>query len=163
MIKNVNDNRYKEIVNHILSDKEFVKIGSSYHHGTDRLTHSIRVSYYSYLIARKLGLDYKTSATAGLLHDYFLTNNYKNLRERTEILFNHPKTASDNAVKRFNISEKEQDIIKTHMFPLNLKPSKSIEGWIVSLVDKVVCIAEFGVKFRYASTLWLIFIFNIIK
>ncbi|MDD2469944.1 MAG: HD domain-containing protein [Bacilli bacterium] len=163
MIKNIEDKQYKMIVDYILSDKEFAKISSSYHHGTDRLSHSVRVSYYSYLIARRFGLDYETSATAGLLHDFFVTGNDKTLIERTQFLFNHAKIASNNAIEQFGISDKEKDIIETHMFPLNLRPSKSIEGWIVSLVDKMVCLFEFGVKFRYAATLWLIFIFNIMK
>ena len=49
------------------------------------------------------------------------------------------------------------------MFPLTLKPSKFAEGWIVSLVDKGVGIFEFGLKFRYAISLWMIFTINIIK
>jgi uncharacterized protein len=150
------------IVDYILRDKEFNKISSSYHHGTDRLAHSIKVSYYSYLIARRFGLDYETTATAGLLHDFFVTSNDKTLKESAKSLFTHAKVASNNATNQFGISEKEKNIIETHMFPINPKPSKFIEGWIVSLVDKGVGLCEFGVKFRYATTLWLLFMFNAI-
>lgn len=163
MIDNIHDKQYKMIVDYILNDKEFNKISSSYHHGTDRLDHSIKVSYYSYLIARKFGLDYETSATAGLLHDFFITSNNKTLIESTESLFKHAKIASNNAIEQFGISEKEKNIIETHMFPINPKPPRFIEGWIVSMVDKAVGLFEFGVKFRYATSLWLIFIFNIMK
>lgn len=163
MINNIGDNQYKMIVEHILNDREFNKISSSFHHGTDRLTHSIKVSYYSYLISKKLGLDYETTAKAGLLHDFFSTPNNKTLRESTESLFNHAKIAADNANRQFGITEKEKNIIETHMFPLTLKPSKFAEGWIVSLVDKGVGIFEFGLKFRYAISLWMIFTINIIK
>ncbi|HHT38178.1 MAG TPA: HDIG domain-containing protein [Mollicutes bacterium] len=163
MINNIDDKQYKMIVDYIMKDKEFNKISSSFHHGTDRLTHSIKVSYYSYLITKKLGLDYKTTATAGLLHDFFVTSNDKTFKESASSLFNHAKIAAKNAVDKFEISDKEKNIIETHMFPLTLKPSKFIEGWIVSFVDKGVGIFEFGVKFRYAITLWLIFVFNIMK
>lgn len=163
MINNIEDKQYKMIVDYIIGDKEFNKIGSSYHHGTNRLTHSIKVSYYSYKVARKLGLDYETAATAGLLHDFFITANDKGLKESTKSVFNHAKIAATNATNQFGISEKEKNIIETHMFPLNPKPPKFIEGWIVTLVDKAVGLFEFGVKFRYATSLWLIFVFNLMK
>jgi uncharacterized protein len=133
MINNIKDKQYKMIIDYILRDKEFSKISSSYHHGTDRLVHSIKVSYYSYLIARKFGLDYETTATAGLLHDFFVTNNDKTFKESTKSLFKHAKIASNNAINQFGISEKERNIIETHMFPITPKPPKFIEGWIVSL------------------------------
>ena len=163
MIDNIGDKQYKMIVDYILRDKEFCKISSSYHHGTDRLVHSIKVSYYSYLIARRFGLDYETAATAGLLHDFFITDNDKTMKESAKSLFHHAKIASNNAINQFGISEKERNIIETHMFPINPKPPRFIEGWIVSLVDKCVGMCEFGVKFRYATSLWLIFAFNIMK
>jgi uncharacterized protein len=160
MIDNIEDKQYKMIIDYILQDKEFNKIGTSFHHGTDRLTHSLKVSYYSYLVTRKLGLDYETTATAGLLHDFFITENDKSFIESTKSLFSHAKIASNNAINQFGISEKEKNIIETHMFPINIKPPKFIEGWIVSMVDKSVGLCEFGVKFRYAISLWLIFTFN---
>lgn len=163
MIDNIADKQYKMIVDYILRDQEFNKIGSSYHHGTDRLGHSVKVSYYSYLIARRFGLDYETAATAGLLHDFFMTDNDKTFKESAKSLFKHAKIASNNAINQFGISEKEKNIIETHMFPINPKPSKFIEGWIVSMVDKAVGLCEFGVKFRYATSLWLIFMLNVTK
>jgi uncharacterized protein len=163
MIDNITDKQYKMIVDYILRDKEFIKIASSYHHGTDRLGHSVKVSYFSYLIARKMGLDYETTATAGLLHDFFVTDNDKTIKESAELLFKHAKIAANNAINQFGISEKEKNIIESHMFPINPTPPKFIEGWIVSLVDKGVGICEFGDKFRFAASIWLLFMFNIMK
>jgi len=163
MIDHIDDKQYMMIVDYILCDKEFNKISASLHHGTDRLSHSIRVSYYSYLIARVLGLDYETAATAGLLHDFFITANDKTFKESTQSLFRHAKIASNNAINQFGISEKEKNIIETHMFPINPKPSKFIEGWIVSVVDKCACAFEFSLKFRYATSLAIIFLFNTMK
>ncbi len=163
MKDNILDKQYNMIVNYILDDKEFNKIGLSYHHGTNRLTHSIKVSYYSYLVARKLGLDYETAATAGLLHDFFITSNEKGLKESTISVFNHAKIAANNAINQFGISDKERNIIETHMFPLNPKPPKFVEGWIVTLVDKAVGLCEFGVKFKYATSLWFILMINLTK
>jgi uncharacterized protein len=163
MIDNIADKQYMMIVDYIIKDKEFNKISSSFHHGTDRLEHSVKVSYYSYYIAKSFGLDFETAATAGLLHDFFITKNDKTFQESTKSLFRHAKIASNNAINQFGISEKERNIIETHMFPVTPKPPKFIEGWIVSMVDKGVSLGEFGVKFRYATSLWLIFAFNIMK
>jgi hypothetical protein len=49
------------------------------------------------------------------------------------------------------------------MFPLNLKPSKYTEGWVVSVVDKLVSIFELSKKFKYAITLWGLFLLNALK
>ncbi len=163
MANNIKDKQYLMIVDYILNDNEFQKIGISYHHGTDRLNHSVKVSYYSYYITKKLGLDYETAATAGLLHDFFITNNDKTMSESVRSLFGHAKIAADNAINQFGISEKEKNIIETHMFPINIKPSKYIEGWVVSIVDKIVGLTEFGMKFRYATTLWVLFLINLMK
>ena len=51
------------------------KMSEITHHGLDRKSHSIRVSYYSYKISKALGLDYKSTARAGLIHDFFFENN----------------------------------------------------------------------------------------
>lgn len=123
MINNIDDKQYKMIVDYIMKDKEFNKISSSFHHGTDRLTHSIKVSYYSYLITKKLGLDYKTTATAGLLHDFFVTSNDKTFKESASSLFNHAKIAAKNAVDKFEISDKEKTLLKLICF-INIKTFK---------------------------------------
>lgn len=163
MIDNIEDVEYKKIVDCILQDEEFNKISKNTHHGTDRLSHSIRVSYCSYLVSKKLGLDYEKAATAGLLHDFFISNYDNNFKNNLYLIFSHPKIASQNAVKQFGISDKERSIIETHMFPINPKPPKYAEGWVITSVDKIVGLFEDGVKFRYAATLWLIFLFNIMK
>ena len=158
-----NNNEYKSIVAYIMNNEEFLKIESSNHHGTSRLEHSVKVSYYSYLIAKKLNFDYEKTATAGLLHDYFITDNDKTIIDSIKMLFKHSKIASDNAVNQFNVSEKEKNIIETHMFPINIKPPRFKEGWLVSIVDKVVGSIEFGSKLKYNAYLWVLFLSNFTK
>jgi uncharacterized protein len=159
----VKDKQYKLLVDYILNDNEFNKIGLSKHHGTNRLDHSIKVSYYSYLIAKKFGLDFESAATAGLLHDFFTTDDEKTVFKSIKSYFLHPKIASQNASNHFAISEKEKNIIETHMFPVNTKPTQYAEGWVVGTVDKLVCIFELSSKFKYALTLWGIFLLNALK
>ena len=67
------DSEYLSLIQNILDDPEFKKLGLyTQHLKTTRLMHSINVSYISWMIARKFGLDECAAARAGLLHDFFL-------------------------------------------------------------------------------------------
>ena len=71
-ILNKLDEEYIEIIKPIITNKEFIK-RKNYHHHEHRSVygHSLMVSLNSYLIAKKLGLDYKAAAIGGLLHDFY--------------------------------------------------------------------------------------------
>lgn len=141
-----NDKEYMNIVQDIITDKEFMKLDDiTHHHYTTRYVHSIYVSYVSYVIAKEKGLDYVSTARAGLLHDFFL-------EERTEVEAKglgshnavHPQIALENARKMTNLNEIEEDIILKHMFlcTLSFKLPKYRESYIVSFVDKYCSISE---------------------
>ena len=66
---------YTILVEDILENEEFNKLDTIEHHGTSRLKHSKRVSYYSYKVCKSLHLDYIAAARAGLLHDFFFSDN----------------------------------------------------------------------------------------
>ena len=137
------DKKYLEIVDEILNNKEFIKLKKYRHHGIDRLTHSINVSYHSYKIIKFLRLNYKAAARAGLLHDFFFINNQKiKLSERIRVLFKHPVYALENSKKYFTLSKVEESIIRSHMFPLGLRIPIYIESWIVDLVDDFLSVFE---------------------
>ena len=51
--------------------------------------------------------------------------------------FFHPSVALENALKDYELSKKEQDIIKHHMFPLTIIPPMCREAWLVCLADKI--------------------------
>ena len=62
----------------------------------------LEVAYWSYLICKKLGLDYVSAARAGMLHDLFLydwRNSKKKLNLEHFHAFIHPKIALENATK----------------------------------------------------------------
>lgn len=145
---------YRKIVYHILNNEEFNKIKEIEHHGVTRYQHSLRVSYYSYKIAKFLHLDYASVARGGLLHDFFLSDENRTKKERFVSTFVHPKKAVATSIKEFDLTEKEIDMIRSHMFPINIAIPKYIESWIVSLVDKVIGLAEFTdtIQCRLAST-----------
>ena len=164
MQKAEENTEYLCLVNHILNNDEFKKIKDIEHHGETRYNHSLRVSYYSYKISKFLKLDYKTVATGGLLHDFFLSDQERNKKDRFLSTFNHPKKAVLKASEEFGITEKEEDIIRSHMFPINLSVPKYAESWVVSIVDKVVGTYEFsrkfGYKLVYTANLLMVFLLN---
>lgn len=128
-----------EIIGHddVKSMKQF-----NQHRGVDCLKHSLNVSVISYLICKKLGLDYRSAARGGLLHDFFLYDWHKDNPHGGLHAFQHPKIASLNANKKFRLNKREQDVIKKHMWPLTLSLPKYPETFVVLLVDKFYCIRE---------------------
>ena len=66
------DREYMAIVNDLLAQPAVQKLADyTQHHHSNRLQHSIAVSYDSYRIAKRLHLDFRSTARAGLLHDLF--------------------------------------------------------------------------------------------
>ena len=159
------DKKYNSIVSHILNNEEFNQIRGIEHHGTTRYDHSLRVSYYSYKVTKALKLDYKETAIAGLLHDFFLSKNL-NVTDKLTSMFEHPKLALENAENHFYLSDMQKDIISSHMFPLiPNKPPKFLESWIVSMVDKGAAVYEFWYsisrrfKFKFENAMILALFF----
>lgn len=86
----------------------------------------------------------KSLIRGALLHDYFLYDWHKS--EHRLHGFFHAKRALKNAESDFKLNDIEKNIIKRHMFPLNICPPKYRESWIVCLADKLCAVEEF---FKY--------------
>ena len=147
------DKEYKKIVKDIFRNVEFKKLYNIEHHGISRMEHSVKISYYSYKIAKKLGMDYVSVARGGLLHDFFLNGDERNCKERFFDTFTHPKRALNTSIEHFNINKIEKNIIVSHMFPIYISFPKYKESFLVNLVDKVIggkeLLRGFACKFRY--------------
>ena len=166
----IKDEKYLDIVKDILKCEEFVYMGKIKHHDNNRLEHSLRVSYCAYKVAKKLRLNYIDVARGGLLHDFFLerTVDYNKWTDKIKLYtINHPKQALVNAKQYFDINELQEDIIRTHMFPIDIKIPKYAESWVVSSVDKLVSTYEFSKKFShklsYITNFALLFLINVLK
>lgn len=140
---------FEEIVGDILNHPKFESLKTIDHHGNGIYNHSVSVAYNSYLIAKKLGLDYESAARGGLLHDFYFEDwrtaekNGKGIDRIKEMHgFKHPKDALRNANTYFELNEKEEDMILKHMFPLTISLPMYRESWIVTVVDKGVSIME---------------------
>ena len=170
MTKYKNDEEYLFIINTIMENDEFKKMSNLRHHNTTRLNHLLKVSYYSYKIAKTLKLDYKDVAIGGLLHDFYKEeiSECDTMKEKLKLFSTgHPKEAVENAKTFLDLSEKEINIIETHMFPVGYKIPKYAESWLVNFVDKALSVSEVSKKFKYkiayGINLYLLFILNTIK
>lgn len=141
--KNFEQSEYYKIVEEILINKEFLKRKEYEHHFNESVyDHVLRVSFDCYNIGKKLKLDYKALAIAGLLHDFY-DKPWQDNFEKTKFFemhgFVHAEEARLNAKKHFPhlMNKKIESMIQTHMFPLNIRLPKYKESWILTLVDKV--------------------------
>lgn len=113
-----------------------------HHSSVTCFDHSVRVSLYSYLVCKHLGLDYRSAARGGLLHDLFLYDWRNTKLESGKHGFVHPKIALNNAAMFFKLNNIEKDIIIKHMFPLTIIPPTYKESIVVCLVDKICATFE---------------------
>jgi uncharacterized protein len=138
-----NWNAYYETVEDIIESDEVLSMRDIPHHiGMTCYEHSVFVSYISFRIARKLGLDYISAARGGLLHDLYLYSKLERNLFGYSHNFIHPKIALDNARRLCNLSDKEENIILSHMWPLSRVFPKSREAVVVSAADKYCATAE---------------------
>ncbi len=138
------DIEFESIISEIDKSDVFQKTKDIVHHSSNRYDHCKRVAYYTYLITKKLKLSYEEATRAALLHDFFLVNNKDiTFKDKFGTLINHPKYALTFSEKYFKLTEKEKDIIVSHMFPIApTRIPKYLESWIVNIVDDYVAIKE---------------------
>lgn len=115
------------------------------HGSTTRLVHSAAVAYYSYRLAKFTGFTFhwEELVRGALLHDYFFYDAQDGDPAHKWHWTRHPGIAAENAKKELNLTPIEEDTIRSHMFPLTVKPPKYREGVVVSLVDKACSVYEF--------------------
>ncbi len=138
---------YYRCVSDLLDDRTVQQLGQFTHHkGTTRLQHCVNVSYYNFLLCRKLHLDARSAARAGILHDLFFYDRKEHVPVEGEggHFSGHPKVAFFNASELFPINEKEGDMIANHMWPLSPHMPHCAECWAIQLVDKICAVGEFS-------------------
>ena len=88
-------------------------------------------------------VDLRSLIRAALLHDYFLYDwhDWDNGEHRWHG-FTHGHAALVNALKDFTLNDIERDSIEKHMFPMTPVPPRYIEGYLVTLADKLSATRE---------------------
>ncbi len=147
-----NDKEFMDTIEPFLKEEKIQSLKNIPHHDSNRLEHSLKVSYSSYKWCKKMKLNFQSAAKAGLLHDLY----YNRIEECTTVkdkffLFTneHPEDAVKNASEIFHLTSLEKDIIVSHMWPASKHMPKRKESFVVSLADKYYSFFEVGLKWNY--------------
>lgn len=135
------ENLYQDFLNNekILKMKDIPM-----HRGSNCYIHSFKVAKLAIKRAlRHKVVDLKAVLVGAILHDYYLYDWRVDKDKKMRHLKDHPYIAIKNAEEDFDIDEDVKKIIKSHMWPINIKdfPS-SKEARIVTLADKAVAFEE---------------------
>ena len=154
-LRNMSDERvrlYFDCISDIIESDKVKQLDNwTQHNKTSRLQHSINVSYYRFIICKKMGWDYRSVARAGLLHDlYFYDWRVKKFLRSNHASW-HPRIALDNARKICEINEIEEDCIKKHMWPCTIKFPRYKESYVLTFADKFCAAMEFFIKSKPVS------------
>lgn len=146
--------RYREIQREIeksapdiLKSKNFYRTKGYIQHGDMTVNaHVMNVARYSIALNDRLHAhSHRRELIRGaLLHDYFLYDWHVPDKENSHRLhgFYHPGIALKNASKEYQLTDRERDIIKKHMWPLTVSPPMCREAWIVTAADKWCSLME---------------------
>ena len=111
----------------------------------DRIQHILGGSYLTYKICKKLGWDYEEATRAAVMHDLV----YYDWRDGTTGAwhkghgYKHPIYAAMNAKELCpELTVKEENMIRCHMWPFTVVPPKFKEGYIVLFSDKYCATRE---------------------
>lgn len=145
-------NRLETIYQAFLNDEKILRTKDiSMHRGSNCYEHSFKVAKKA--IKKSLNrkdINLEVVLLGAILHDYYLYDWRKDRSKLKKHGKNHPNIAIENAVKDFNISEDVKKVIKSHMWPLNIKDyPNSKEARIVSISDKAVTIGESLTSTKY--------------
>lgn len=154
-----------------LEHKDFVQELNQFpHHGPHNniLQHSLRVAFVVYLLCLLFRINpwvRKSAVVAALLHDCFGFNwhnksdprmnslkNEKGIKKITRLhVFNHGNLAVKNVERYIELNPRQEDAIRKHMFPAYPIPPRYVEGWLLTVADKVVatkeCLEAIVIKF----------------
>lgn len=141
MIEALIEEHAQDIITHdnYIQQKEYIQ------HGTISVyDHALRVTKTSIKIAKKLNLNvnYESLIRGSLLHDYFLYDWHEKDKSHRLHGFSHAKKAMVNADRDFNLNHIEKNMIKCHMFPLNLRVPRYKESIILCIADKICATKE---------------------
>lgn len=149
---------FKLIVKDIITNKNILALRKHVQHASSsRFFHCLCVSYYTYAICKKLGLDYISAARGAMLHDFYYYDwRDKHVEGQKKFhAFRHPRIALNNALDIFELNDIEKDIILKHMWPLTVNFPAYKESYIVTLVDKYCATHEVIKKIkRKVKLIW---------
>lgn len=141
-----NSDGFLELVSDIYYSPEVQSLKEFEQHlEIDRLQHITTVAYLSYKISKRFFLDYSAAARAAVMHDLVYYDWRDGVTGKWHRLhgYKHPNLACLNAKELCpSLTEKEDNIIRRHMWPLTPLPPKHFEGFVVTFCDKYCAAIE---------------------
>ena len=137
--------RLEKLYQSFLNDEKILRMKDiSMHRGSNCYLHSFKVAKKAIKKSlNKKDINLEVVLLGAILHDYYLYDWRKDRSKLKKHGKNHPDIAINNAIRDFDISDDVKSVIKSHMWPINIKDfPKSKEAKIVSLSDKAVTIGE---------------------
>lgn len=157
------EKHFRLLIDELAKDSKAQRMKNYIQHG--RITtydHCMRVARFAYILNRMLKIksNERELIRGAFLHDYFLYDWHKDhvVKESPQKLFfllkpvhkffhlhgfTHPQSAMENAKRDFDLTDKEAQIIRSHMWPLTFfHPPKSREALIVCVADKIASLKE---------------------
>ena len=139
-----NINIFRKVYNEIKDNPRFIECEGYISHGSTNIrTHMINVAYVALNISEKfkIKIDKEALVRGALLHDFYLYDWHD--KSLTDLHgFNHPKRALKEALKDYDLTEKEKEMIKHHMFPFTYDAPKSKEAKLLCIADKLCAWGE---------------------
>ena len=135
---------FSDLVDEISTDERCLRMKQYTQHGNvSTYDHCMNVARTSYRLGKllRLRLNEKELVRGAFLHDYFLYDWHHH--DGRWHGFTHSDSAARNAAEDFDISPREENIIKSHMWPLTLRHlPRSREAAIVCIADKLCSAKE---------------------
>lgn len=144
-------NNAQKVIDELLSDirthEKVHEMRRYIQHGrVSTYDHCDRVARLSYCLNRRFRLkaDERTLLVGAMLHDFYLYDwHAKDNGEHRWHGFIHADRAIQNAKRFLGIGEDVEQVIRCHMWPLNItRIPPSREAWIVCLADKIISFQE---------------------
>ena len=135
---------FKKVYSEIKANPRFKQCENYISHGTTSLkTHVIRVTLLALNLSEKFNIkvDKEQLIRGALLHDFYLYDWHdKKLVELHG--FRHPKKALKEALRDYDLTDKEKEMIKHHMFPFTYDAPQSKEAKLLCISDKLCAWGE---------------------
>ena len=147
-------NHLEEIYQTFFHDEMVLKMKEvPLHRGSNCYLHSFLVAKRAIKNAlRHKSVDLEAILIASILHDYYLYDWRKDPSLKKKHGSRHPFIAALKAKADFEISEKVQRIIESHMWPINIRTfPNSLEARIVSIADKYIASKEALTSKKYKN------------
>ena len=109
------------------------------HKGGTTFAHCVNVANTAYRLAKQWhwDIDIRALVRGAMLHDYYLYDTETMPYSDYQHSLIHPRLAVSNAEKLFELTDKERNIILSHMWPIPGAPMpRSREAWLICAADK---------------------------